>query len=127
MKQFRFDYTVPVNSFPAFCDVRIYECGSYGRQRVIILTELPDNTGMSVTNACEYIATELVRLHNLTPGYTIWIEHYPDRHPAGMEKDRMFDESFALITFEWNGNRACSPDWRCVSREWAEQLIRETL
>jgi hypothetical protein len=127
MKQFRFDYTVPVNSFPAFCDVRIYECGSYGRQRVIILTELPDNTGMSVTNACEYIATELVRQHRLTPGHTVWIEHYPDRHPPGMRNDRMFDESFALVTFEWKDGIARSPDWRHISREWVEQLVGEAV
>ena len=118
MRQFRFDYKVPYNAFPAFCDVRIYEGGSYGRLRVAILTELPDNTGMSVTNACEDIATELVRLRGLTPGYTIWIEHYPDRHHP---------ESFDLITFEWKGGVARSPDWRRVSREWVEQLVGEAL
>jgi hypothetical protein len=48
-----------------------------------------------------------------------------------MEKDKMFDESFSLITFEWNGDlpaqagRTRSPDWRRVSREWVEGLIGE--
>ena len=51
-----------------------------GTQLVVVLTELPDNPGMSVTNAAEEIASQVRREFGLDPDQTRWIEHYPERY-----------------------------------------------
>ena len=49
---------------------------------VVVMTEPPDNSGMSVTNGVEQIATAVAIANQLDPATTVWIEHYPDRHPV---------------------------------------------
>lgn len=100
-KPFLFHYTIPVNSFPAFCQVQIIKRGTYGKVNIAILTELPNNSGMSVTNACEYIATKLCQEHSLDPGHTIFIDHYPKRQ----------GEDYSIVSFSWNDGEASDPDW----------------
>jgi len=96
---------------------------------VVIFTELPDNPGMSVTNAAEWIATMLLHRYDLDLENTIWIEHYPDRHPPGQEGDWMFDETIALVEFQWEYGRspmrlspwARAPNWKHLTREEIER------
>lgn len=120
----------------ARCRARIFRRED-GRAAVIV-TELPDNPGMSVTNAAEWIATTLLHRYDLDPNDTIWIEHYPDRHPPGMEGERMFDETFDLIRFRWEDEGrhrapmrlspwARTPDWRHLDREEVEELVGRRL
>jgi hypothetical protein len=65
------------------CRVRIYQPdlpieGSDARdEAVVICTELPANEGMSVTDAAERIAGEVIDFHRL-PTPLVWIEHYED-------------------------------------------------
>jgi hypothetical protein len=54
---------------------------------VVICTELEDNPGMSVTNAAERIAGEVISFHRL-PTPLIWVEQHEDRH------------TFDLVAFE---------------------------
>jgi hypothetical protein len=56
--------------------IRIYAGSSEGVP-VVIATELPDNPGMSITNAAERIAGEVISFHRL-PAPLVWIEHYED-------------------------------------------------
>ena len=42
-----------------------------------MISEDAENPGMSVTNASEDIATQIVRAFNLDPTRICWIEHYP--------------------------------------------------
>ncbi|MCP4544228.1 MAG: hypothetical protein GY832_44515 [Chloroflexi bacterium] len=116
MKQFRFDYTVPHNAFPAFCDVRIYDREDV---QIVGLTEVTGNTGMSVTNAFEYIVEQLVEAHGLDADRITWIEHYPDRHPIGQEDNSMFDEGFSIVTV------GSSVHWKYATRQDVEELIGE--
>lgn len=114
----------PHRGSEAHCDVRIVR--RPGRRVVVIVTERLDNPGMSVTNAAERIATLIAQQHGLDPARTAWIEHYPDRHPPGMEGDRMFDESFDQITFDWDAHlRAANPRWRRIDREQLQRQIEE--
>lgn len=75
---------------------------------VVMLTELDDNRGTSVTNYIEYIATLIYRERlNGCPVESIrWIEHYP----ANGDKEETFDEVF----FKWDGQRFVSPQWRRI-------------
>lgn len=108
-----FKYT-PYNNIEAWCDIEIYQRGP---TTVVIMTEMPDNPGMSVTNACEFIVTQMLRAYPLDPGRCIWIEHYPERYPA-------IEETFDLVTFHWRqGVEASAPHWHPVTREWVEELV----
>lgn len=90
---------------------------------VIILTELPGNTGMSVTNAIEQAAAAAIEHFSVHPGRVLFIEHYPadgnNRGPGG---------SYDWVTLHWtkqhNGWKAENPVWHRVNREWVEGLLR---
>jgi hypothetical protein len=43
----------------------------------VIATELPDNPGMSITNAAEHAATAVCKHLGIDPQRLAWIEHYP--------------------------------------------------
>ena len=83
------DYILPT-PHRGRCRVRIYRPdlpveGSAARdEAVVICTELEGNPGMSVTNAAERIAAEVISFHRL-PTPLIWVEHYQDgaRHARG--------------------------------------------
>ena len=65
----------------------------------VILSELPDNPGTSVTNACEYIAAELLETRDeiKSAAAVRWFEHTPqqlERRPVS-RRPETFDE----ITF----------------------------
>ena len=89
----------------AHCRLRIYDNDAGA---VVILSELADNTGISVTNAAEELATEIARLHRLTPDTTTWIEHY-DRNSYRHADD--MQETFDDITFTWRNGAAHAPQW----------------
>jgi hypothetical protein len=105
------------------CRVRIYQGGIYPGDKdelpVVICTELPDNEGMSITNAAEQIAAEVLANHpdmfamGLGPILSeaveaepdkpcIWIEHYEDgargtpSDPRGTPSDPV---TFDLVEF----------------------------
>jgi hypothetical protein len=86
------------HTFDSKCRLRIYqlECA----RTVIIVSNLSENTGRSITNAAEHLI-QLVRFqYNLTPNKMMWIEHYPSYERE--DKDT-FDE-VRLINGEatWN-------------------------
>ncbi len=80
------------------CRVRIYEPDDPVRDApVVILTELPDNPGTSVTHAASLVAAEVISLFDLTrwggPS-PIFVEHY-DRGGENAEDP----DDFALVVF----------------------------
>src|SRR5262245_34761683 len=90
---------------------------------VAVLTELPDNTGMSVTNAAEEIATQVRRSFGLDPEQTRWIEHYPERqyqvHQRTLTEPATYDE----IVFTWENYQATEPNWLRLSKEDGEIML----
>lgn len=76
----------------------------------VILTELPDNPGTSVTNMIEHLATMIyhqflkdVLVENIT-----WIEHYIESF-AG--------ETFDKVKMEWDGQRFKNPKWERIKKK----------
>lgn len=61
---------------------------------LVIATELPDNSGTSVTNAAEHLASFVCDSFGIAPGRLVWIEHYGAS--PGVRKDETYD----LVTFE---------------------------
>jgi hypothetical protein len=55
------------------CDIEVQRRndGKY----VFVVTEVPDNPGISVTNCAEHLATAMRKEYRLKPEDVIWIEH----------------------------------------------------
>jgi len=81
---------------------------------IVIATELPDNSGTSITNFAEYLATEIFnRLRyeaKIIPENFIWIEHYPERgtvhYPLVEDYDRVY--------FEIENGKFAHPKWEHI-------------
>jgi hypothetical protein len=54
---------------------------------------------MSVTNACEDIATRIVQDFGISPQRTIFIEHYPESSVVDGGKGDIRPETFDQIVF----------------------------
>ena len=88
------------NGFPSRCQITLYR-----DIHLVIASETGE--GMSVTNAAEVIATEVVNRYGIDPARMLFIEHYPES-----QRPRPYGESYDLVTFTWDGKRATNPDWR---------------
>lgn len=81
-------YSTPWNATTGLCRLRVW-----WRERTIVVTELDDNPGMSITNAIEYVAEAV----EATLGVQLdvddapaLIEHYPAAYHRGPTIDRVF-------------------------------------
>lgn len=84
-------------------------------RKVVLLSDLA--IGTSVTNACEQIATEVRRLHDLDPATTLWAETYPeDNMKKNHVTGKMLGQEFDQIFFNYNmaTDEYSSPDWKRV-------------
>ncbi len=101
---------------PARCGVEILRHDTGGA--TVILTELPDNPGSSVTNLAATLATRLraARLADLAPAQIRWIEHYPARG----QREATFDE----LTLTWDpaARTYRAPAWRRLTPDEIRQL-----
>jgi hypothetical protein len=114
--------------------VRIFEPDDEQDSFVVVLTEPPDNEGMSVTNAAEEIAAAVVLANALPTSRTVFIEHYEDG-ARGMPSD---PATFDLLTFsaddpepvlragEWRVELG-EPSWSALDRATVEALVGEAL
>lgn len=59
------------NGYPSQCKITIYRA-----IQLVIASETGE--GMSVTNAAEIIASEVVKRYDLDPERMLFIEHYPE-------------------------------------------------
>ncbi len=82
------------------CRVRLYlpttadQGETLGDAPVVIVSELPDNAGTSVTNAIEQIAAEVIDAHSLAfERVPVFVEHYPP------EATGRGEETFDLVVF----------------------------
>jgi hypothetical protein len=125
------------------CRMRIYQDGD--ELPVVVCTELSDNEGISITNAAEQIAAEVLVNHPVvfaialssTPGIEydkpfIWIEHYQDGARGTPDDPATFDlVGFAhyeprdvLRAGQW-AKEIGEPSWSAVDRASIESLIGE--
>jgi hypothetical protein len=121
------------------CRVRLYLPGAsepgetLGDAPVVIVSELPDNPGTSVTNAIEQIAAEVMDAHRFAMGRApLFVEHYPPRATGGR------DETFDLVVFAhyevrevmrggiWH-KEIGSPTWSHLGRREVEVLVGSTV
>ena len=88
------------NGMKGTCGAEIHTTGN---SKTVVLTELDTNQGMSVTNAVELIAAQVLEDNPELVGQTItWIEHYPHARD---------DETYDLV--ELNENLQ-NPSWKRI-------------
>jgi hypothetical protein len=77
---------------------------------VIVMTQLPDNKGLSVTNGAENIALEVMEtyLRQADPDIITWIEHYP---PRGNSVSVRIAETFDRVNMKFDGKRFHINNW----------------
>jgi hypothetical protein len=77
------------------CRVRIFvsDGSELDVAAVVVVTEVEDNPGQSVTNAIEWIVGETLHAHSLDPSETVVIEHY-ENGARGTPEDPMGAEDW---------------------------------
>ena len=103
----------------SYCKVEIYSNVIHDRY-VVVMTELPDNPGMSVTNAVEVVVENIYNTVKELEGVTMdkisFVEHY--FHEGNIP------ETYDLVTFNSNWTSFSSPEWKHLSIEDFEHLLR---
>ena len=110
------------------CYLRLYQ-PKEPRPAIAIFTELEGNSGTSVTNRIEVLATlawEFLQKPAATP---IVIEHYPNRGVHNTHTGRwQFPESFDFVEFSRQPDGSFEkPKWRRTSRLTVERLLGQPL
>ncbi len=118
-----FEYVSATSETPGQCRVRIYPAQ---RRTVVVISELADDSGVSITPTIEELAIQICEAFQLDPEQVRWVEH----HPAGVidPQGRVFSSDiYDLVRLTWTGRRLSNPEWSPSSREEIEQLIGEPL
>lgn len=112
------------------CYLRLYQPTGHSDQAMVaVFTELAGNSGTSITNRIEVLATmawEFLQRPEVAP--TV-VEHYPARGHYNPHTEKwQFPEQFDLLEFSRKPDGCFEkPRWRRVSRESIEALIGQTL
>lgn len=111
------------------CRLRVWTTGSPSMTVVVMLTSIPGDSGTSVTNLIQHIAT-MVNKDIIIPKLgvdhdrVIWIQH-------NTNKEYDDDPEFDLVTFDWaetpRGQQATNVSWSRVSQALVEGLIKEEI
>lgn len=112
-------HDAPVN--PSFCDYALWRTSPDGFA-VLLVSERPDNPGMSVTNAVEFIVAELVERLGLTLDRTTVIEHYYPLPRYQRERTETFDVVTLHPALTTYGGFA-EPKWKRIERADVEAMI----
>ena len=93
-----------------------------GLAAIVILSNLPGDIGLSITNGIEGAASEAYRRHlmpkHITPDKIVWIEHYPQTH--------LRDEGFDRVFMCWDSQKEhfTRPQWSHLGRDGLQNLMR---
>ena len=113
MSMTRYEYK-GYHGAPSVCglEIRALKVGT-----LVVVTELPDNPGTSVTNMAENLATDVCRSRKISPHKLLWVEHYPER---GIDLPETWDEVF--FDFDWTNISFFNPRWSRTSKGFGEAL-----
>lgn len=102
------------------CGLEIYRQPS--KSVMVVVTELDDNPGTSITNVAEHLATAVCRDKGISPQKLTWVEHYPlSRFNNGPHW------SIVTFDFDWQAGRFTNPDWVYVKPEEIEALKKRMI
>ncbi|MGK7931698.1 MAG: hypothetical protein AB4041_09720 [Microcystaceae cyanobacterium] len=93
---------------------------------IVIFSDLnEEDTGTSITNCSENLATMIKIRFNLEEPIR-WFEHYPYHNtPEKLKKQVIFQESLSEIFYEWDTNdeRYDQPRWKHIERTRVEDKV----
>lgn len=110
--------------------IRIYVPEDEHDSVVVLCTEPTRNPGMSISNAAEQIAAEVISAHQL-PVPLVWIEHYEDGARGASGDPATFDlvlfSRYAVrevlrADYSWR-KQIGAPSWKALDRRSVETLI----
>ena len=78
-----FTWLTKEDSVESCCHLRIYWL-SFDRA-VVIVSDLSDNLGLSITDAVEELITLVCSNFKLTPSKIMWLEHFPTQNPQELD------------------------------------------
>ena len=115
-----FTWIHPNGTFSSRCDLDIFMIGD---RVVVVATEREEDpdSGMSISNGADTIATIVMQKYGLNPEAITWIEHYPEKKMGPIYR---MGETYDLVRFRFKGNRFVSPSWDRIDRNGAEAFIR---
>jgi hypothetical protein len=122
------EYFRGYNNLEIKTEVSIYE-NVKTNKFVVIFTELPDNTGSSVTNACEILIAETYDRYfadrNVPIENIIWIEEYPESDVRfsqiifdSFSKEKVFIKINYSLNYCISGTR-----WIFLKEEYVEDML----
>ncbi|BBD70013.1 hypothetical protein NIES4072_72540 [Nostoc commune NIES-4072] len=112
----------------SICHLRIYQ--AYSMPSIILCSDLDEqNTGTSITNSAEGLATLIWRRYQNTMlsarrclgDNFLFIEHYPRNKISKNEEP----EDFSLVQFNWDGQRFSQPRWSPLTPNIVLALIQQ--
>jgi hypothetical protein len=106
-----------LNQCDSVCGIEVYDKGQYAA--VVVVSELDENPGTSVTNAWPFLADEISKDYNLGGQNIVWIEYYPANKIRGEVWDRVHLE-LANGEFQMSQNRH---PWQSLTKEQVQELI----
>ncbi len=114
-----FNYKVRFNRMPAKCGIEV----TLGKKSaVVVVTELPDNPGMSICNGFEDLFLQVCEFYKLNPASVLWIEHWEAwKHEEGAPYDRE-EEEWYKVEFDWDGKSARNPRWVPVTASFVKSV-----
>jgi hypothetical protein len=102
------------------CRLRVFQ--SPATTPIVIVSELEDNPGPSITGAIEALCSAVWKKLN-RPSEMIWIEHYRVKL-----EDGEVVETFDRVSFSISDSGArCEMTWDCVPLETLEQILGQDL
>jgi hypothetical protein len=114
------------------CLITVYEGKGEMKNSVVVLAQqIEEGAGVSVTNAAEHYATEVCRIHNISPSRLVWIEHYGrsigrpswDRVVFEITLETMHSQTIEEACQTRSSWRLCSPKWNRTDKETVEYWI----
>jgi hypothetical protein len=103
---------------PSKCGIRIIERGD--SKTLVIATEIyRQNPGTPVTEYCATLATQILEAMNILPENFIFIEHTPDLR----SKLAFYNETFHLVSLEWDGSKFINPKWETIERHDVDAMM----
>ena len=116
------------------CRVRVYVPDEEGDAPVVLCSELPHNTGLSVTAAAEVIAGEVISvISEYVDRPPVWIEYHPPKTTDGRSETfelvlfSSLEVSEALVEGRWRKEVGIPMAWKPLDRAMVETLIGEAV
>jgi hypothetical protein len=113
-------YGVP-QGHSSYCWLRVYTAPD----QAVVIAEVEDNPGMSITNAVESLTTQVVQRFAVPRDHLVWIEHYPERTVDGgrLRIPEMMDQ----VPFMQGPGGFDRPEWRHLKKAQFEAMIGQPM